>query len=513
MALMIQGTASDVGKSLLVTALCRIFAQDGLRVAPFKAQNMALNSAVTADGGEIGRAQYVQAQAAKVEPAVAMNPILLKPLTDTTAQVILLGRAHGNFSAKEYIAFKRQAADVVRHALNELKRAYDLVVIEGAGSPAEINLREHDLVNMTVAAMAEAPVLLAADIDRGGIFAYVLGTLGLLDPAERDRVKGIIVNKFRGEAARFAEGRRLLAERSGLPVVGVVPFLTGLRIPEEDTVPANRCAGRGAGDADKLRIGVLYLPHISNFTDFDPLAAEDAVALEYIKPPQTLAGLDLAIVPGSKNTLGDLRLLRAYGYDRQLKELAAAGVPVFGVCGGFQMLGRGIMDPDGTESDLGELEGIGLLDVETVFGADKTVTRASGRILADGPGLFQGCRGLDVDGYEIHHGRTARAAGQPLLELRRRGGQTVPDGCVSADGRVAGTYLHGIFDADAFRARFLQNLKAMTENRRGNGSVSGQFGHPGPTLDQSFDLLAAQVRASLDMTEIYRIIGLPVAGA
>jgi len=499
-AIMIQGTCSDAGKSLMVSALCRIFAQDGYRVAPFKSQNMALNSAVTADGKEIGRAQFVQAQAAGVEPAADMNPILLKPVTDTVGQVIVCGKAIGNMSAQEYIDCKPNLLRYVKSSLGRLTNDYDIVVIEGAGSPAEVNLRDHDIVNMPVAKLAEAPVLLVADIDRGGVFAYVLGTLSLLNAEERSYIRGIVVNKFRGDISRFADGKAILEKRSGVPVAGIIPYIEDLGIPEEDSVPG--LSTQTFTSEDKLRIGVIYLPHISNFTDFDPLAAEDSVELRYIKPPYDLSNLDLIIIPGTKNTLGDLKHLQECGFARQIKAAAASGIPVFGVCGGYQMLGRKIVDKDGVESDLNQMQGLELLDMETEFEGEKVVARTTGTIAYDGSGLFKDCQGLQVTGYEIHMGSSKAMGNRHLIHKA----DASTDGAVSGNGLVAGTYIHGFFDNSQLRHRFVSNLW-QTVSTRDRTPIQSQLSQ-NISLDEAFNQLAERVRESLDMDLVYHILGM-----
>ncbi|MDP9373658.1 MAG: cobyric acid synthase [Chloroflexota bacterium] len=502
--LMVQGTASDVGKSVLVAALCRILRQDGYRVAPFKAQNMALNAAVTIDGGEIGRSQAVQAAAAGIEPAVEMNPILLKPEAEARSQVIVRGRVWKTLPWREYYRERAPLLGVIRESLETLRAAYDVVVIEGAGSPAEINLKAGDIVNMRVAALADAPVLLAGDIDRGGVFAALLGTLELLDPDERARVRGLIINKFRGDLELLRPGLDFIAARTGVPLLGVVPHLPRLGLAEEDSVALERRANRpGDGGPAVLDIAVIQLPRISNFDDFDPLAAEDGVAVRFVRAADELGVPDLAIIPGTKSTIADLAALREAGLDRAIVALAGGGTPLVGICGGFQMLGEAIEDPHGVEADAGRVPGLGLLPLRTVFGREKTTERARG-VVAAGGGLLAGAAGAPVTGYEIHMGRTVGDLPAPLRMVERRGMPVdEPDGAASADGLVLGTYLHGLFDSPALRGAILRNLAAR------KGVPPRAWGDEAAALrEDPFDRLADHVRASLDMRRLYGIIGL-----
>jgi len=502
-AIMVQGTASHVGKSVLVAALCRILAQDGVRVAPYKSQNMALNSYVTPDGGEIGRAQAVQAEAAGVPPTVEMNPILLKPTGHASSQVIVLGRPVGNFSAHDYHnEYGPRLFATAREALAKLMAEYEAVVIEGAGSPAEVNLMEHEIVNMRVAAAAGAPVLLVADVERGGAIAALVGTLALLPPEDAARVAGLVINKFRGDPSLFRPAVGFLEERTRRPVLGVLPYFHDLRIAEEDSLGVRSPGGRGGAELD---IAVLRLPHIANFTDFDPLEEEPAVHLRYVGAAAELGRPDLVIVPGSKNTIGDLAALREKGLAAAVVGLAREGTPVVGICGGFQMLGGRILDPLHTESELGEAEGLGLLPMSTLFAPDKVTTLSSGEIQGRGA-LLGSLRGLPVAGYEIHMGRTTTAPGLgPAVRIRERAGQAADDddGAESADGLVFGTYLHGLFDSDAFRAGFLGALR----RRKG---LAGPW-ERGPAFaarrQADLDALAAMVRANLDMGRVYDLLG------
>lgn len=466
--LMVQGTGSSVGKSVLVAGLCRLCARAGVRVAPFKAQNMALNSFITADGREMGRAQVVQAEACGLAPQVDMNPVLIKPNSDVGAQVIIHGRPVGNMSAVDYHAYKRTAWKAVLESLGRLREAFDLVIIEGAGSPAEINLRDGDIVNMGLATAVGAPVLLAGDIDKGGVFASLLGTMELLTNAERRLVKGFIINKFRGDVNLLQPGLDFIAARCGVPVAGVVPWFTDLYLPEEDGV-AVEGYGRGAdGGADtaarNLVIGVVKLPHIANFTDFDPLLHEPGVRLDYLLPSDEPNGCDVLIIPGSKNTIDDLCYLRALGWDERLHGFAAAGGMVIGICGGYQMLGRVITDPHGVESGRGLEPGFGLLPVVTELAPEKVTLQCRATVRHDG----FGAGGAVVAGYEIHMGRTvldaafvSDAVAAPFLDIDDEAGGH-PDGAVTAGGMIWGTYLHGIFDNDDFRRRLLAFLRRRT---------------------------------------------------
>ncbi len=513
--LMVQGTASSVGKSVLVTALCRIFYQDGYRVAPFKAQNMSNNSYVTADGGEIGRAQVAQAEACGVPPEVAMNPVLLKPSADHTSQVIVLGRPVATMHARDYFSGRRrrELLPVVAAALDSLRRRFDIVVIEGAGSPVEMNLKDRDIANMAVAKLAQAPVLLVGDIDRGGVMAALVGTLELLEPDERELVAGLVINRFRGDVALFQSGVEFLERRTGKPVLGIIPYFHDIYISDEDAVALERPELRAGAGTDALKperaldIAIIHLPRISNFDEFAPLGREPGVRVRYVDRAAVFGRPDLVIIPGTKATIADLAWLRASGLAELIIAHAHRGGHVAGICGGYQMLGRRIIDPDGTESPQPEAEGLGLLDVETAFAGEKVLYQVEGEITA-GSGPFAGLIGCTVEGYEIHHGRS-RAAGPPLLRLRRRGGRPVaePDGTWSVDGRIWGSYLHGLFENAAFRRRYLTALRGALPPE-----PAVQDEPPGESerrfRQQQYDRLADLVRRSLDIPRIYRIIGL-----
>ena len=498
--LMVQGTASHVGKSTIVTALCRILRQDGFRVAPFKAQNMALNAYVAVEGGEIGRAQAVQAEAAGVEPSVDMNPILLKPECDSRSQVVVGGRSTGSLSAVEYQRTKLGLWPVVSAALDRLRSRFDVVVVEGAGSPAEINLRQSDLANMRVALYAEAPVLLVGDIDRGGVFASLLGTLELLAPEERALVRGFAINKFRGDPSILTPGLAFLERRTGVPVLGVVPNLPDLDLPEEDSLALDRPIP--VSGTERVDVAVVRLPRIANFDDFAPLAAEPVVRVRYVEQPAALGQPDLVILPGTKTTIADLAWLRRSGLADAIVALARADTPVLGICGGFQMLGRRILDPEGAESRVSETPGLALLPLETTFAAEKRTCRVRGTAVA-GRGPFARAAGAEVVGYEIHLGRaTVDRATAPLFALSSRSNEPIDDvdGLLSADDLVAGTYLHGLFENPPIRAALVDWLL----ERRGEAAVP----HRTTDRERQYDTLADVVRRSLDVRALKSACGL-----
>jgi len=482
---MVQGTTSDAGKSTIAAGLCRVFARRGWSVAPFKSQNMANNSAVTPGGGEIGRAQAFQARAAGVEPHVDMNPVLLKPCSDTGSQVVVLGKPVGQMGVREYHAYQPQVWPVVTDALDRLRSRHDLVVIEGAGSPAEVNLRHRDIANMAVALHAQAPVLLVADIDRGGMFASVVGTHALLSAEEQALLRGVIVNKFRGDVSLLTPGLSIIEERTGAPVLGVLPYLRDWRGEAEDSLSL-RMDERSTQD---LVVAAVRFPRLSNATDLDAVAAEPDVAVRWVTQPQDLAGADAVVLPGTKSTMADLAWLRAAGIADAIVAAARSGVPVVGICGGYQMLGRLLRDPDGVESTQREVSGLGLLGCETMFLAEKRTVRASGRVASN----RLAPEGTEVEGYEIHMGRTERDSGiDPLLLL-----DGVPDGAVAPDAPVFGTYLHGLFDAGSLRRAWLDGLRL----RRGLAPI----GEPAPDL-ADVDVLAAHLEAHLDIEVVQRII-------
>ncbi len=493
--LMVQGTSSSVGKSVLVAGLCRLLRQDGYRVAPFKAQNMALNSFVTTAGGEIGRAQAAQAEAASIPPTIEMNPVLLKPQAEGGSQVIVRGRVWGTLSAADYYRHTPELLAVVRESLENLGENYDIIVIEGAGSPAEINLKEREIVNMRTARLARAPVLLAGDIDRGGVFAAFVGTLTLMTPAERAYFKGFIVNKFRGDLDLLKPGLEMLRARTGLPVLGVVPYFRDIRIPEEDSVYLEE--RRDVTGNTGLDAVVIKLPHISNYDDFDPLEG-DGVNLRFVTRPEDLGAPHLILLPGTKSTANALAFLRRSGLAAALAARARAGTPVIGICGGYQILGRLVLDPEHVESDATEVAGLGLLEVVTEFAPQKATRQVSGTVRAD-RGMLQGMRGAHITGYEIHMGRTDAPVAAFNISTTPQGGADYGDGTLSADGWVMGSYLHGIFAAADFRHRLLHNLRLHAGLPT---TAAGKASAPHDPYEQ----LAALLRQNLEIAQLYRII-------
>jgi adenosylcobyric acid synthase len=491
---MVQGTSSSVGKSLLVAGLCHLFARRGLKVAPFKAQNMSNNAAVCPDGGEIGRAQAVQALAAGLQPHVDMNPVLIKPEADSRSQVVVMGRPWKTLDARDYYPKKDVLWKEVTGALDHLRAQSELVIIEGAGSAAELNLREGDIVNMAVARYAKAPVLLAGDIDRGGIFAQLIGTVWLLEPDERELVKGLIVNKFRGDISLFADGVRILEEKSRVPVLGVVPYLHNLTIPEEDAVALENPFAAPVETENGIEIAVIHLPRIANFDDFDPLTAEPGLQVRYVDNPEQIGKAAAIILPGTKSTVGDLAWLRSQGFEKALQEYAQKGGAVVGICGGYQMLGEAIHDPDHVESHLDSVPGLGLLPIETTFAAEKATYQARAQV-HHGPGWFAGLEGQALAGYEIHMGRTDTPS--PWLEITERNGQPVrtPDGATSQDGKIWGCYVHGLFANENFRQAWLASL----------GWKENQTSERKDTFVASLTRLADKLEEALNMKLLERI--------
>jgi len=447
--LMVMGTSSSAGKSLLTVALCRCFARRGIRVAPFKAQNMSNNAAVCSNGAEIGRSQALQALAAGVPPDSDMNPILLKPEGQTRSQVIVNGRPHDSLEAADYYQRRQKLWPQVTAALDRLRDRYELVVIEGAGSPAELNLAHVEMVNMSVARYCQSPVILVGDIERGGVFAQLLGTLWLLPPEDRRLVRGLLVNKFRGDLALFDSGVEILRERGGVEVLGVLPWIENLRLPEEDAVALSSMPAIGATNPSQLDIAVIHLPHIANFDDFDPLATEPSVNLRYVRSADQLGKPDAILVPGTKNTIGDLQWLRASGIATQIEQSAASGVAVVGICGGYQILGGTIDNPNRLECNSSTASGLGLLEIETTFEAQKQTCQVEMRVTDDT--IAPGTLGELLSGYEIHVGRTTSRS--PWMN-----GAAGPDGARSRDGAVWGCYLHGLFHNDRFRSAWLSKL-------------------------------------------------------
>lgn len=505
-AIMIQGTGSSVGKSVVVTALCRIFYQDGFRVAPFKAQNMALNSFITKDGGEMGRAQVVQAEACGIEPTVDMNPILIKPNSEVGSQIIVCGKPIGNMQAQEYRNYKSKLISIVKDSFLKLANQYELIVIEGAGSPAEINLKEDDIVNMRMAQLADCPVLLIADIDKGGAFAWVVGTLELLTEEERNRVKGIIINKFRGDKEILKPGLDYLERKTQKPVLGVIPYFRDIWIEEEDSVNSKKNKYYTQPTPDKINIEVLYLPHISNFTDFDPLEREEGVSLRYVRMGERLGAPDLLIIPGSKNTLDDLYYLKKSGYPIEILNRLEQGIVIVGICGGYQMLGRELYDPEHNESSREKIEGLGLINGVTTLKSKKITFQVKARLLTN-PFLNNQD---EILGYEIHTGETVLWEDEkPLFKITKRGStQTdINDGVVSKEGTVWGTYIHGIFDNNSFRKSFINFLRTKKGLTISRGCNQNQISYQ-EQKDREYDRLAFLVRANLDMEKIYHILGI-----
>ncbi|MBI5952064.1 MAG: cobyric acid synthase [Chloroflexi bacterium] len=502
--LMVQGTSSSAGKSLLVTALCRIYARRGIKVAPFKAQNMSNNAAVCADGSEIGRAQALQAAAAGLAPTVDMNPVLIKPEADSRSQVILMGRPWNTLEAKTYYEKKEILWEHVTAALDRLREAYELVIIEGAGSAAEINLRRGDIVNMAVARYANAPVLLIGDIDRGGIFAQLLGTLWLLDPDERALVRGLVVNKFRGDLALFSDGVQILEEKGDVPVLGVVPYLRNLNLPDEDAVSVENALHSpfdfAQGESNQIDIAVLALPRISNFDDFDPLKAESGVTLRYVSSANDFGNPNAVIIPGTKSTIADLDWLRQTGLAEAVTTFAKNGGAVVGICGGYQMLGEAIADPHHVESKVEHTSGLGLLPVHTEFSKEKATYQVRARIGVKNLPIFhpqsqETLESVILEGYEIHMGETPSQTA--WLGIVSRNGQQVKvaDGSVSSDGKIWGCYLHGIFVNDEFRHAWLESL-----GWRGGGALQSEV------FNQSLEALADAVEGALNMDLLEKII-------
>lgn len=506
-SLMIQGTASHVGKSILVAAFCRILKQDGYDVVPFKSQNMALNSFITRDGGEMGRAQVVQAEAAGLAPDVDMNPILIKPNTDIGAQIIIHGKVYKNMSASRYHGFKGRAIEFVRDSFTRLTKRYNFIIIEGAGSPAEINLRENDIANMGMAEIADCPVVIVGDIDKGGVFASLVGTIELLEKGERERVKGFIINKFRGDVSLLTTGIDFLEKKTGIPVLGVIPYFRDIYIQEEDGVAMDRLVSvRSDG---RINVAVLYLPHISNFTDFDPLEREPGINLKYVGYGESLGEVEMVIIPGSKNTIDDLNYLYNSGYVKDILIHYKRGGTVVGICGGYQMLGEYIDDPDHVETSLGRMNGMGLLHVRTTIEKEKMTSQVQAKVFQSNR-FFKDSH--ELRGYEIHMGRTESQRGDYMFEIVNREGSpvSVPDGCISGDGRVWGTYIHGIFDNDGFRQEFIRRISPAKDLPVASGEVSegaGAFNYQ-EFKETQYDKLAAIVRKHIDMDAFYRIAGL-----
>jgi adenosylcobyric acid synthase len=496
---MLLGTGSDVGKSVLVAGLCRILLQDGVRVAPFKAQNMSLNSYVTRDGGEMGRAQVVQAQACRLDPDVRMNPVLLKPSSDVGSQIIVHGKPVGNMRVADYVRYKEQAWQEVCQTYDALAADFDCIILEGAGSPGEVNLKSHDIVNMRMAQYSQSPALLVGDIDRGGVYASFIGHVEVMALWERDLLAGFLVNRFRGDASLLAEAHDFVEQRTGKPVLGVVPWLNDLGLPQEDSVSFKA----GLYDSPKpagehVEIVLIDLPHISNFTDLEPLLEEKDVWLRTVRRVDELGEPDCLLLPGSKNVVGDLTWLAQTGLDKAIIQRAEQGCPITGICGGFQILGKTVADPHGIEGEPDTLlQGLGLLDLTTELAATKTLTRREGQHLLSGQ---------PVHGYEIHHGQTSSRDGgsgndtapEPLLRFADGASCGVAD----QTGRIWGSYLHGIFDSDPFRRWFINDLRT----KKGLTPLIGQGAQY--DLEPALERLAAVLRQELDMDAVYRLLGM-----
>ncbi len=489
--IMVQGTTSNAGKSFLAAALCRIFHQDGYKVAPFKSQNMALNSYITREGLEMGRAQVMQAEAAGISPSVRMNPILLKPTNDIGSQVIVNGIPRGNLPARDYFRRKKALIPDILAAYHSLAEEYEIIVIEGAGSPAEINLKQDDIVNMGLAKLVDAPVILCADIDRGGVFASLYGTVALLEPEERERIKGLVINNFRGDKTILDPGTAMLEQLTGKPVIGVIPHIE-VDLDDEDSLTSRFSNHKKPALVD---IAVIRLPRISNFTDFNPLERMDEVSLRYVHSPAELGAPDAVLLPGTKNTIQDLLWLRQCGLEAAILKYAGKGGAVAGICGGYQMLGGQISDPDCVESG-GTVRGMGLLDGKTVFSGEKARTRVRGAVV-NGQGIFAPMTGAEFEGYEIHMGRTE--APDHFAVLTDQSGGRQPDG--SASGNIWGSYVHGIFDSGSFAGRFISCLlKAKGLSEAAEPMDWKEY------KETQYDLLADAVRQSVDMDGIYGIL-------
>lgn len=495
-AIMIQGTMSNAGKSLLAAGLCRIFHQDGYKVAPFKSQNMALNSFITEEGLEMGRAQVMQAEAAGIRPSVLMNPILLKPTNDVGSQVIVNGEVIGTMSAREYFGFKQQLFPKVMEAYQKLDEDYDIIVIEGAGSPAEINLKREDIVNMGMAKRAKAPVLLVGDIDRGGVFAQLIGTVMLLEDDERKMVRGMIINKFRGDQSLLDPGVKILEEKTGIPVVGIAPYLE-IEVEDEDSLTERFSGTQEIGQID---IAVIRLPRISNFTDFNALEVIPGVSLRYVKNAGELKNPDMIILPGTKNTMGDLLWLRQNGLEAAVLKKAKEGKIIFGICGGYQMLGEILEDPEQIEAG-GTVRGMGLLPMKTVFRNSKTRTRVRGSF-SHTDGVLEQLKGTYLEGYEIHMGESTLAEGVGgFVQITDMvSGESKEDG--ASLGNVYGTYIHGVFDQEGVAQKIVEAIGAAK-----GIDVSEMTGVDFAKFKETqYDLLAEGLRAHLDMKKIYEIL-------
>lgn len=492
---MVMGTASDVGKSVIVTALCRLFANAGIRVAPFKSQNMSNNAAVCLDGGEIGRAQAVQAEACGLEPTVDMNPILLKPESDRGCQVVIRGQARFQMNTREYSHYREQAWPEIASSYSRLAERFEVIVIEGAGGAAEINLRNRDVVNWTVADLADAPVLIVADIDKGGALASLVGTVALLTPSERMRVKGLIINKFRGDPALLYDGLEIIEQRTGVPILGVLPYSGNLEIPEEDG--AGLRSGRKPSPDPPIAMGIVVLPRISNCTDFEPFLREPDVSLQYVDSPSQAGALDVICLPGTKSTIADLAWLRSRGWEEFITAHQVAGGSVVGICGGYQMMGKSIADPEHVESELSSVTGLGLLDIETVFEGEKITARVKG---------IHVMSGFAISGYEIHCGRIRRFGADAPFRVCSRNGGTLDEieGAVYDDLRIFGTSIHGLFDAPRFRRHFLNRIRI----RKGLEPLEViEIEDAGAVRARAYDRFSQLLKTHLDVSAIASLVG------
>ncbi|MEB2629123.1 cobyric acid synthase [Peribacillus frigoritolerans] len=499
-SIMIQGTSSDVGKSLICTAFCRVFSNKGFRVVPFKSQNMALNSYVTLDGGEIGRAQGVQAEAARITATTDMNPILLKPKQDMVSEVIVHGKHFLDMNAKSYRSqFVQEAMPIIRKSVEKLQDEYDIIVLEGAGSPAEINLKDRDIANMRMAKLTDAAVILVADIDRGGVFASIIGTLALLDQEERDRVKGIIINKFRGMRELLDDGIEWVEKETGIPVLGVLPYLD-VNIEAEDSLALSSLRFKKPKKAEfPIDVAVLRFPRISNFTDVDPFFDEPGVGVRLVSSVHELGNPDLLILPGTKNTMEDLEWLKRMGLDGAIDERRKQGTMIFGICGGFQMLGTKLFDPDAVEGDGENAEGLSLLPVETVFQAEKKTVQMEGVLSA---GIMESQ--MNLNGFEIHLGRTTlKSQVRPFLSLK----DGREDGAISNDNQVMGTYLHGIFHNRLFTRLLVNQIR----RNKGLDEVKENVQSDSERREEAYNLLASHLEENIDMDTIYQWLQLESA--
>ena len=507
--IMIQGTMSNSGKSFLAAALCRIFYQDGYQTAPFKSQNMALNSYITDDGLEIGRAQAMQAEAAGISPTAEMNPILLKPTSHMGSQVVIMGEVFGNMKAMDYYRRKPELVPVIKDAFSRLEEQYEVIVLEGAGSPAEINLRENDIVNMGMAEMADAPVLLVGDIDRGGVFASLYGTVKLLSPQEQKRIRGLIINKFRGDVEILRPGLDMIEEKVGIPVVGVIP-MEQIDLDDEDSLSERLDAGNAGGFQTEegegqpvLALAVIHLPHISNFTDFNPFESMEGVSLRYVTSVSELKNPDMILLPGTKNTMEDLKWLRQSGLENAICKATAEGKIIFGICGGYQMLGKTLKDPHGVEAG-GEMKGIGLLDTDTVFTEKKTRTRVTGRFKKVG-GILQNLSDMEMEGYEIHMGSTTLGEQTAAFtEITSFAGEE--KGAAKADGvchgNVYGTYVHGIFEKE----EVVKAIVTAIGEAKGLDMTQIAGVDFAKFKEIQYNILADALRKHMDISRIYEIM-------